>query len=126
MTYISCITVAGYDCLPLRPETEKCLSVVWCGYTWNYWDTLRDAKVLFGYINVKSGEGDNLVVQRKYVHALKSMDVTKDVMRIQNILKEVFQNLAMKVIISIKPVGHSDVAELIGELRKIPNLHFEN
>ena len=100
--------------------------MVWCGYTGNHWDALRDAKFLFGYINVKSGEGDNLVVQRKYVHALKSMDVTKDVMRIQNILKEVFQNLAMKVIISIKPMGHSHVAELIGELRKIPNLYFEN
>ena len=56
---------------------------------------------------------------------MKSIDITEDGNKIQNIITNVFQNLAMKVIVESEPVEDSDVAEHIEELRKIPNLHFE-
>ena len=63
--------------------------------------------------------------RKQYYRALKSVDVSADDKKIQNILKEVFQNLAMKVVVAPEPIEDSDVAEFIAELRKIPNLHFE-
>ena len=45
-------------------------------------------------------------------------------LRIARPEKDVFQNLAMKVVMEADPVKDSDMAELIEELRKIPNLHF--
>jgi hypothetical protein len=44
---------------------------------------------------------------------------------VQGILQQVFQNLAMKVVVETEPVEDSHVAEFIEELRKLPNLHFE-
>ena len=63
--------------------------------------------------------------KRKYFRILKSIDATEETKRIQNVLKEVFQNLAMKVIVETEPVYDSEVAVLFEELRKLPNLHFE-
>ena len=63
--------------------------------------------------------------RKQYYRALKSVDVSADDKKIQNILKEVFQNLAMKVVVAPEPIEDSDVADFIEELRKIPNLHFE-
>ena len=63
--------------------------------------------------------------RKQYYRALKSVDVSADDQKIQNILKEVFQNLAMKVVVAPEPIEDSDVAVFIEELRKIPNLHFE-
>jgi len=88
---------------------------------------LDEAGVKGGYVEDEDGGegGGDTSAKRKYFRALKSIDVTSDENKIQNILKEVFQNLAMKVVVESEPVGESDVAELIEELRKIPNLHFE-
>jgi hypothetical protein len=44
---------------------------------------------------------------------------------VQNILQQVFQNLAMKVVVETEPIEDSHVAEFIEELQKLPNLHFE-
>ena len=84
---------------------------------------MDEAGVKGGYVDEEDGEGDS--AKRKYFRALKSIDVTAEEKKVQNILKEVFQNLAMKVIVESEPVEDSDVAELIQELRKISNLHFE-
>ena len=73
-------------------------------------------------------EGDETIDRgkRKYFRIVKSIDVTsEDKDKVQNILKEVFCNLAMKVIVETPPVQESDVAEYVDILRKIPNLHFE-
>ena len=43
----------------------------------------------------------------------------------QNVLKDVFHNLAMKVIVDSEPIDGSNVANFIQDLRKLPNLHFE-
>ena len=85
---------------------------------------MEEAGVKGGYVDEEDGEGENSA-RRKYFRALKSIDVTAEEKKVQNILKEVFQNLAMKVIVECEPVEDSDVAELILELRKISNLHFE-
>ena len=115
------------DPVQLRPESETCLSVLWSGNTWNYRSALDEAGVKGGYVEDKDGGegGGDTSAKRMYFRALKSIDVTSNENKIQNILKEVFQNLAMKVVVESEPVGGSDVAELIEELRKIPNLHFE-
>ena len=121
---VSCIAVAGCESAPPRPESETCLSVLWSGNTWNFRSALDEAGVKGAYVDEEGGEGENSG-KRKYFRILKSIDATEETKKIQNVLKEVFQNLAMKVIVESKPVEDSDVAELIGELRKVPNLHFE-
>ena len=64
--------------------------------------------------------------KRKYFRILKSFDVTSEEGKVENILKEVFNNLAMLVIVQEKPIEGSDVAAWIESLRKVPNLHFES
>ena len=97
---------------------------VWSGNTWNYRSALDEAGVKGGYVDEEDGEDENST-RRKYFRALRSIDITAEEKKVQNILKEVFQNLAMKVIVESEPVEDSDVAELIEELRKVPSLHFE-
>ena len=121
---VSCIAVAGCESAPPRPESETCLSVLWSGNTWNFRNALDEAGVKGAYVDEEGGEGDN-AGKRKYFRILKSIDATEETKKIQNVLKEVFQNLAMKVIVESEPVEDSDVAELIEELRKVPSLHFE-
>ena len=121
---VSCIAVAGCESAPPRPESETCLSVLWSGNTWNFRSALDEAGVKGAYVDEEGGEGDN-AGKRKYFRILKSIDATEETKKIQNVLKEVFQNLAMKVIVESEPVEDSDVAELIEELRKVPSLHFE-
>ena len=121
---VSCIAVAGCESAPPRPESETCLSVLWSGNTWNFRSALDEAGVKGAYVDEEGGEGENSG-KRKYFRILKSIDATEETKKIQNVLKEVFQNLAMKVIVESKPVEDSAVAELIEELRKVPSLHFE-
>ena len=120
-----CAAVAGCDAVLLRPESETCISVLWSGNTFNYRTALDEAGVKGAYVDDEDGgEGENSA-KRKYFRLLKSFDVTADQNKVQNILNQVFQNLAMKVVVESTPIEDSDVAELIVELRKIPNLHFE-
>ena len=44
----------------------------------------------------------------------------------KNIIKQEFNNLAMKVVVEKPPIEDSDVAAWVDGLRKLPNLHFEN
>ena len=64
--------------------------------------------------------------KRKYFRILKGFDVTSEDGKIENILKEVFNDLAMKVIVEKQPMEDSDVAAWIETLRKLLNLHFES
>ena len=61
----------------------------------------------------------------KYYRILKSLNVVEEENRVQTIIKDVFYNLAMKVVVDSDPVVDSPVAEFIEELRDLPNLHFE-
>ena len=109
----------------LQPESETCLSVLWSGNIWNYRSALDEAGVKGAYVDEEAVGGENSG-KRKYFRILKSIDATEEIKRIQNVLKEVFQNLAMKVIVESEPLYDSEVAVLIEELRNVPNLHFEN
>ena len=123
-----------YECQPvfskkivmmhLQPESETCVSIIWSGNTWNYRNALDEARVPGARFEDDDGEGRDKS-SSKYYRILKSLDVSTDETRVQNILKEVFQNLAMKVIVDSEPIEDSDVFEFIQELRKLPNLHFE-
>jgi hypothetical protein len=53
-------------------------------------------------------------------------DVTSEQGKLENILKEVFNNLAMKVVVEKQPVDDIDVAAWIETIRKLPNFHFES
>ena len=109
----------------MRPESETRLSVLFSGNTWNYRSALEEAGVKGAYVDEEDGGEGESSAKRKYFRILKSIDASEETMIIQNVLKEVFQNLAMKVVLESEPVEDSDVAGLIEELRKIPNLHFE-
>lgn len=60
-----------------------------------------------------------------YYRVLKSLDIATNEHMVQNILKDVFQNLAMQVIVESEPIKDSVVEEFIGDLRMLPNLHFK-
>ena len=64
--------------------------------------------------------------KRKYYRLLKSIDVSDEeqTAQVTNIIKEVFNNMAMKCVLDSEPEADSDVKEFIDKLRKIPNLHF--
>ena len=126
-----------YECSPviskrivmlhLQPESETCVSVLWGGNTWNFRNALDEAGVRGAYVDEDGGnenaENNN---KRKYFRILKGFDVTSEEGKVENILKEVFNNLAMKVVVEKQPVEDSDVAAWIETLRKLPNLHFES
>ena len=98
--------------------------MLWLGNTWNYRAALDEAGVQGAKIEDEDGDGQ-VKSTIKYYRVLKSVDLTEDEKKVQNILNEVFHNLAMKVVVEVKPVEDSNIAEFIEELRKLPNLHFE-
>ena len=111
--------------LPSQLMSTPCLSVLFSGNTWSYRSALDEAGVKGGYVDEEDNTEGGSSAKRKYFRILKSIDTMEESTKIQNVLKEVFQNLAMKVIVESEPVEDSNVAELIEELRKIPTLHFE-
>ena len=98
--------------------------MLWSGNTWNYRAALDEAGVRGAKVEDEDGDGQGKSAG-KYYRVLKSLDLTEDDKRVQNIIKQVFQNLAMKVVVEATPVEDSDVAEFIEDLRKLSNLHFE-
>ena len=97
------------------------------GNTWNFRNALDEAGVRGAYVDEDGGdENTDNNNKRKYFRILKSFDVTSEEGKVENILKEVFNNLAMKVVVEKQPVEDSDVAAWIETLRKLPNLHFES
>ena len=98
--------------------------MLWSGNTWNYRAALDEAGVRGAKVEDEDGDGQGKSAG-KYYRVLKSLDLTEDYKRVQNIIKQVFQNLAMKVVVEATPVEDSDVAEFIEDLRKLSNLHFE-
>ena len=98
--------------------------MLWSGNTWNYRNALEEAGVRGAKVEDEDGEGQGKSAGKWY-RILKSLDVTEEEKRAQNILKQVCQILAMKVVVEAQPVEDSNVAEFIEELRKLPNLHFE-
>jgi hypothetical protein len=95
---------------------------------WNFRNSrkLDKAGILSAYL--EQDEDDNAADNgtRKYFRFLRSYDVTSEERKVENTLKEVFNNLAMLVIVQEKPIEDSDVAAWIESLRKVPNLHFES
>ena len=110
--------------MQLRPESDTCVSVLWSGNTWNYRAALDEAGVPGAKVEDEDGHGHGETAG-KYYRILKSLDVIEDGKRLHNILKEAFQNLAMKVVVEVEPVKDSSAEKFIEELRKYPNLHFE-
>ena len=83
---------------------------------------LDEAGVRGAYVDEEEGASD---AKRNYYRIIKGLDVTTEPKRIPELLKEVFNNLAMKVLVETEPQSDSDVASWIGGLRELPNLHFE-
>ena len=96
------------------------------GNTWNFKNALDEAGVRGAYVEEDGGDDNADNNKRKYFRILKGFDVTSEEGKLENILKEVFNNLAMKVVVEKQPVEDSDVAAWIEKLRKLTNLHFES
>ena len=107
-----------------RPETETCVSIIWAGNTWNYRSALDEAGVRGARYEVDDDEESQTKSANKYYRILKSLDVKEKGQMAFDIIKDVFHNLAMKVIVESKPIEDSDVADFINELKELPNLHF--
>ena len=77
--------------------------------------------------NDGEGASADTGVKRKYFRVMKSLDVSDDetTCQVENIVREVFNNLAMKCIVEgeIADVD-SSVALFIAHLRRLSNLHF--
>lgn len=108
----------------VRPESDTLASVIWAGNTWNYRNALDEAGVKGARVDVDDDEPGGSTVG-KYYRILKSFNVAEDENKVQDVIKNVFHNLAMKVVVDSDPVADSYVSEMIDDLRKLPNLHFE-
>ena len=64
--------------------------------------------------------------QRKYYRLIKSLDVSEEPEKVQEVLKQVFHNLAMPTTVQGTVAEDSFVASWLVSLKKIPNLHFED
>ena len=98
--------------------------MLWFGNTLNFRTALDKAGVQGVVVEEDNVEALNAHTSKHY-HILTSLDVGIYKKKVQNIIKEVFHNLVMKVIVECDPVEDSSVAEFIEELRKVPNLHFK-
>ena len=96
--------------------------MLWSGNTWNYRAALDEAGVRGAKVESEDGDGQGKSVG-KYYRILESVGEGEE--RVHIILKQVFHNLAMKVVVEAEPDKDSNVAAFIEELRKLPNLHFE-
>ena len=74
-------------------------------------------------INQKKDRG--MVAKYKYYHIIKNMNVTDDPLRLSDILKAAFSDLAMKCLVTSAPQEASPVERWLRDLRSISNLHFD-
>ena len=93
---------------------------------WQFRNDLDQAGVLSAYLDQDGDDNAAGIVTRKYFRMLRNYDVTSEVGKVENILKEVFKNLAMLVIVGETPIEDSAVAAWVGALRELPNLHFDS
>ena len=97
--------------IPLRvqlyilPESDSRVSVLWSGNTYTFFKALDAANVRGVYFD-KENEG-----KPTYYRYLKDVDVQSEPDMITSIIKDVFHNLAMKVVVNSDPVKGSIVAE---------------
>ena len=96
------------------------------GNNWSFRNALDEAGVRGAYVDEEGGAENIENNKRKYFRILKGVDVTSEEGKVENIIKQVFNNLAMEVVVEKPPVEDSDVAVWVEGLRKLPNLHFEN
>ena len=71
------------------------------------------------------GAGKENQSGRKYFRILKSLDVSAEPERVKSLLENVFNNLAMRVLIESPAAPESHVESWIASLEQIPCLHFE-
>ena len=62
---------------------------------------------------------------RKYYRCLKDVDITLEPNKVEDVVKDAFKNLAMKVVVGPEPEQDSDVDNWIDGLRELHCLHFE-
>ena len=62
---------------------------------------------------------------RTYYRCLRNIDITLEPNKVKAMIKDTFNNLAMKVIIETDPIENSDTANWIYDLRKLDCLHFD-
>ena len=105
--------------LHIQPESETHISVLWSGNTYNFRKALDDAGVPGAY---RDDDDDGT---RKYFRCLKSIDITSDPDKVQDVIKDTSKNLAMKVVVESGSVENSDAKEWIDGLRAIECLHFD-
>ena len=104
--------------LHIQPESEKSISVLWSGIMYNFRTVLDAAGVREAYHDNEETE------MRTYYRCLTDINIISEPNRIGNIIKDAFQNLAMKVVVEYDPVKDSVVANWIDGLRQFPCLHF--
>ena len=63
--------------LPVRPESETHISVLWSGNTWNYRSALDEAGVKGAYVDEEEVDREHFG-KRKYFRILKSISVTEE------------------------------------------------
>ena len=111
-------TIVRID-LYIQLESDKHVSVLWSGNTYNFRRLLDEVAVREGYCE-EAGDGT-----RKYYRCRRSMDITSEPNRVEDIIKNVFKNLAMKVVVESDPIKKSDVDGWIETLKELSCLHFE-
>ena len=106
--------------LYIQPATATTVSLLWSGYTYNFRKALDDAGVQGAY------QDDEDTGTRRYYRCLREIDIGQEINKVKSIIKDVFNNLAMKVVVESDSVKGSQVESWIESLKELQCLHFAN
>ncbi len=104
----------------IQPESERNAPVLWSGNTYNFRKVLDEAGVRGAY---QDNDEDGT---RTYYRCLRDIDITSEPDKVEDIIKDAYKNLAMKVVVESDPVKDSDDDSWIDCLSTLNCLHFEN
>ena len=109
------------------PEGAKKRARAWkTNQTWSFRSALDAADIRGAYYESSTEGGDSATSGRTYYRTIQ-IDLSGETgKKINDIISEVFHNLAMRVKVRHAPEESSAVAGIIAELRELDNLHFED
>lgn len=106
-------------------ESDDALSLVITGYIWPFRNRLDDLGLCGGYLQGESSQ-DDPAVSRSYCRVWKGIDAsnTEECSKIFEIVQSALRNVVVRVIVDKEPEPDSAVERLLLQLKKIPNLFF--
>jgi hypothetical protein len=136
----------------IQPENATHVTVIWTGNIWNFRGVLDIADIpgidgshvmrfgaplvayvfklnidmpgMYAEVGMGSTSGSRAGTRYKYYRVLRNINVTNNRDRVQHVIQTVFNNIAMKCIVTAGVETGSVVAEWLAGINALSNLHF--